>query len=80
MKTPFTYLGQGNHRRSMFCERVIGKIMKRLDGWKGKYLSMTNMIFLLSSVIKSLSLSHLSFFKMSIFAMKTIKKIQRQIL
>ena len=66
MKVPFTYLDMevgGNHRRTNFWGKVIEKIRKRLDRWKGKFLSMAGRICMLKSVLSSISLFYMSFYK-----------------
>jgi len=47
MKTPFSYLGMvvgGEHRRISLWDGVIDKIRKRLDRWRGKFLSLVGRI------------------------------------
>ena len=83
MNVPFKYLGMkvsGNHRRVCFWDNVVAKIQQRLDRWKGKFLSMAGSVCLLRSVISFIPLFYMSFFKMSLSVVLTIKKIQRNFL
>jgi hypothetical protein len=63
---PFTYLGLpigGNPRRIQFWLPLIEKIRKRLSGWKCKNLSIGGRLILLKSVLSSIPVYFLSFFK-----------------
>jgi hypothetical protein len=63
---PFTYLGLpigGNPRRIQFWLPLIEKIRKRLSGWKCKNLSICGRLILLKSVLSSIPVYFLSFFK-----------------
>ena len=83
MKVPFTYLGMevgGNHRRTNFWDKVIEKIRKKLDMWKGKFLSMAGRICMLKSVLSSIPLFYMPFYKIPKLVVDTIKKILRKFL
>jgi len=83
MKVPFTYLGMevgDNHRRTNFWGKVIEKISKRLDRWKGKFLSMAGRICMLKSIFSLILLFYMSFYKIPKLVVDTIKKIQRNFL
>jgi len=66
MKVPFTYLGMevgSNHRRTNLWGKVIEKIRKRLDKWKGKFLAMAGRICMLKLVLSLIPLFYMSFYK-----------------
>ena len=63
---PFVYLGLpigGNARRLTFWEPIINRIKSRLSEWKLKHLSLRGRLVLLKSVLSSLPVYALSFFK-----------------
>ena len=63
---PFVYLGLpigGNARRLSFWEPIINQKKYRLTGWNSKHLSMGGRLVLLKSVMSSLPVYALSFFK-----------------
>jgi len=63
---PFVYLGLpigGNARHLTFWEPIIDRIKARLSGWKSKHLSLGGRLVLLKSVLSSLPVYTLSFFK-----------------
>ncbi|GAU43919.1 hypothetical protein TSUD_28600 [Trifolium subterraneum] len=63
---PFIYLGLpigGNPRRHSLWIPLLEKIRKRLSGWKSHSLSMGGHLVLLKSVLSSLLVYFLSFFK-----------------
>ncbi|GAU10297.1 hypothetical protein TSUD_420400, partial [Trifolium subterraneum] len=65
-KIPFVYLGLsigGNSRRLSFWEPVVTRIQNRLSGWKSRFLSFGGRLILLKSVLTSLPVYALSFFK-----------------
>ncbi|GAU49411.1 hypothetical protein TSUD_407260 [Trifolium subterraneum] len=65
-KIPFLYLGLsigGDPRRLSFWEPVLSRIKKRLSGWKSRFLSFGGRLILLKSVLTSLPVYALSFFK-----------------
>ncbi|GAU44687.1 hypothetical protein TSUD_183450 [Trifolium subterraneum] len=63
---PFMYLGLpigGEPRRLSFWEPVVNRIRSRLNVWKSRFLSFGGRLVLLKSVLTSLSVYALSFFK-----------------
>ncbi|CAJ2678808.1 unnamed protein product [Trifolium pratense] len=65
-KFPFLYLGLqigGDPRRLVFWEPVLTRIKNRLSGWKSRFLSFGGRLVLLKSVLTSLPVYALSFFK-----------------
>jgi hypothetical protein len=63
---PFMYLGLpigGNARRLSFWDPLIRRINSRLSGWRSRYLSLGGRLVLLKSVLSSLPVYALSFFK-----------------
>jgi hypothetical protein len=67
-KVPFLYLGisiGGNPCRLAFWEPVLHSIKSRLSGWKSSFLSFGGRLTLLKSVLTSLPVYGLSFFKAS---------------
>ncbi|MCH79282.1 cysteine-rich receptor-like protein kinase [Trifolium medium] len=65
-KVPFLYLGLpigGDPRRLSFWEPVVSRVQSRLSGWKSRFLSFGGRLILLKSVLTSLPVYALSFFK-----------------
>ncbi|GAU27943.1 hypothetical protein TSUD_146580 [Trifolium subterraneum] len=63
---PFLYLGLpigGDQRRLSFWKPVLTRIRNRLSGWKSRFLSFGGRLILLKSVLTSLLVYALSFFK-----------------
>ena len=63
---PFVYLGMpigGNSRRLSFWEPLLHRIRSRLAGWSSTHLSFGGRLILLKSVLSSLPVYALSFFK-----------------
>jgi hypothetical protein len=63
---PFLYLGLpigGDPRRLGFWEPVLARIRSRLSGWGSRFLSFGGRLVLLKSVLTSLPVYALSFFK-----------------
>ena len=75
---PFVYLGLpigGNTRHLSFWEPIINRIKSRLSGWKSKHLSLGGRLVLLKSVLSSLSVYALSFFKAPAGIISSIESI-----
>jgi hypothetical protein len=65
-KYPFRYLGLPMHTRKLNnkdWQMIENIIEKRLSGWKGKMLSVWGRLVLINSVLSSLPMFMLSFFK-----------------
>jgi len=65
-KVPFLYLGMpidGNPRILCFWEPIVNRIKSRLSGCNSRFLSFGGRLVLLKSVLTSLSVYALSFFK-----------------
>jgi len=65
-KVPFLYLGlsiESDPKRLAFWEPVLNTIMSRLLGWQSRFLSFGGRLVLPKSVMTSLSVYTLSFFK-----------------
>ncbi|CAJ2641817.1 unnamed protein product [Trifolium pratense] len=65
-KIPFLYLGLqigGDPRRLSFWDPVLHRLKNRLSGWKSRFLSFGGRLVLLRSVLTSLPVYALSFFK-----------------
>ncbi|MCI30540.1 RNA-directed DNA polymerase (Reverse transcriptase), partial [Trifolium medium] len=65
-KVPFLYLGLpigGDPRRLSFWEPVLARLKNKLSGWKSRFLSFGGRMILLKSVLTSLPVYALSFFK-----------------
>jgi len=63
---PFVYLGLpigGNARRLAFWEPLLHQLKSRLSSWNSKHLSLGGRLVLLKSVMSSLPVYMLSFFK-----------------
>ncbi|MCI28551.1 RNA-directed DNA polymerase (Reverse transcriptase), partial [Trifolium medium] len=65
-KVDFLYLGHpigGDSRRLSFWEPVLSRIKNKLYGWKSRILSFGGRLILLKSVLTSLPVYALSYFK-----------------
>jgi len=83
MELPFKYLGMtigGNLMRAEFWNPVVSKIRYRLSRWKDRLLSVAGRICLIKSVITSLPLFYLSFFRALVVVPNQIRKIQAKFL
>lgn len=75
---PFVCLGLpigDNARRSTFWEPLISRLKFRLPSWKSKHLSMGGRLVLLKSVLSSLPVYAISFFKAPSGIVSTIESI-----
>lgn len=80
---PFKFLGLpigANPRRSGTWKPVIDKMCSRLSSWKGKQLSLGGRVVMINSVLTSMPLYFLSFFKIPKKVLKTLIDIQRSFL
>ena len=63
---PFVYLGLpigGDPRKLDFWKPIVNSVISRLSSWKSKFISFGGLLILLKSVISSLPVYFLSFFK-----------------
>ena len=63
---PFKYLSIPMHHRKLSNEDwndIIERLKKRLNGWKGKMLSVGGRLVLINSILTSITMFMLSFFK-----------------
>ncbi|CAJ2673056.1 unnamed protein product [Trifolium pratense] len=77
-KIPFLYLGLpigGDPRRLCFWEPVLDRLKNRLSGWKSRFLSIGGRLVLLKSVLTSLPVYALSFFKAPSGTISSIESI-----
>ena len=80
---PFRYLGLsvgGNPGRVSTWDPLLEHLTKKLNSWGNKYISLGERIVLLNSILNSIPIFHLSFFKMPVKAWKKIVRIQREFL
>ncbi|XP_058742000.1 uncharacterized protein LOC131614435 [Vicia villosa] len=80
---PFKFLGimvGDNPRRKKVWLEVVNNIKRRLSSWKGRNISMGGRVTLINSVLNSIPIFTLSFFKIPGNIAKTIRKIQSEIL
>lgn len=83
MEVPFVYLGMqvgANPRKIISWEPVLQRLRKRLATWKNRSLSFGGKLCLLRSVLTSIPLFYLSFFKMSKSVAKECQKLQMKFL
>jgi len=75
---PFVYLGLpigGDSTKLSFWKPVIDRVVARLSSWNNKFLSFGGRLILLKSVMSSLPVYFLSFFKASAGIISLIKSI-----
>jgi len=75
---PFVYLGLpigGDSRRFSFWKPVVDRIVAHLSSWNNKFLSFGGRLILLKSVLSSLSVYFLSFFKSPACIISSIESI-----
>lgn len=81
---PITYLGMSLHWKKPTKEMwsmLIQKIQLKLDGWKGKFLSMGGRIIMINSVLSRCApLFSFSIYKVPKWVINAIDKIRRQFL
>src|ERR1044072_4640785 len=83
MRFPFVYLGievGANPRKASSWKVVIEKIQNRLTPWKSKTLSFGARLCLLNSVLSSIPLFYLSFYKIPLCVANKIRRIQSHFL
>ena len=75
---PFVYLGLpigGDSRKLSFWKPVVDRIVSRLSSWNHKFLSFGGRLVLLKSVLSSLPVYFLSFFKAPAGIISSIESI-----
>nr|GEW42979.1 RNA-directed DNA polymerase, eukaryota [Tanacetum cinerariifolium] len=78
-KTPFTYLGStvgGSMSRIQAWEKVVERVKSRLSKWKRKTLSIGGRLTLLKSVLGSMSIFHMSIFKVPLGVLRKLESIR----
>ncbi|XP_058751317.1 uncharacterized protein LOC131624383 [Vicia villosa] len=82
-KSSFSFLGLPigcNPRRIDTWKPLIGKLKARLDNWKSRFLSFGGRITLIKSILSSLFIFLLSFYKAPVSIYKEIRRIQANFL
>nr|KYP44565.1 hypothetical protein KK1_033912 [Cajanus cajan] len=77
---PFQYLGipiGANPRRCTTWQPVIRKFSKKLSTWRASSLSIAGRVCLINSVLTSLPLYFMSFYRMPKLVIKQLTKLQR---
>ena len=80
---PIFYLGLplgGNPIACGFCDPVIERTSRRLDGWQKTYLSFSGRITLIHSCLSRIPSYFLSLFKISASVATKIERLQRDFL
>lgn len=80
---PFKFLGihvDSNPRRCSFWNPVLDTLRKKLSSWKARVLSIGGRVTLLTSILSSLPIYTMSFFKAPVKIIKEIIKIQSRFL
>ncbi|XP_058733674.1 uncharacterized protein LOC131605319 [Vicia villosa] len=81
--SPFKFLGVmvgDSPRKVAMWKDVIKYIRRRLDKWRGIFLSIGERVVLINSILNAIPLYSLSFYRAPKKVMKEIKSIQRRIL
>jgi hypothetical protein len=80
---PFNYLGLpvgANPRRMSTWLPMVEKIRSKLFSWKNKHISFGGRLVLINSVLNSIPIFYLSFFKLPVQVKKMVVRIQREFL
>lgn len=80
---PFVYLGipiGGNPRRALMWQPILEKMRRKLSSWKQKMLSVGGRICLIKSILMTLPLFFLSFFRVPKGVVREAKRIMRTFL
>ncbi|XP_058724719.1 uncharacterized protein LOC131596153 [Vicia villosa] len=81
--TPFKFLGVmvgDSPRKTAMWKEVINDIRRRLNNWRGKFLSVGGRVVLINSVLNAIPLYSLSFYRAPKKVIKEIVSIQRNFL
>lgn len=76
----FNFLGiqiRSNPRRIGVWKQLVEKIKSRLSTWKDNFLSQRGRLTLINSVLNSLPIFFLSFFKAHVSVWKEIERVHR---
>ncbi|GKB13098.1 RNA-directed DNA polymerase, eukaryota, reverse transcriptase zinc-binding domain protein [Tanacetum coccineum] len=79
LKAPFTYLGSivgANMSRIQSWDAIVGKMEARLSKWKIKTLSIGGRLTLLKAVLGSMSIYHMSIFKVPMKVLHRMESIR----
>lgn len=82
-KLPFKYLGAPIYKgrcKCIFFEDIVGKIAKKLEGWKSRYLSFGGKITLIRSVLASLPIHVFSCMAVPLQVQRRIEGLMRTFL
>ena len=80
LSVPFTYLGipiGANPKSSVTCEPIVKKCESRLAKWKQKQLSFGGRVTLIKSVLNSIPIYFLSFFRIPKKVVHKLVTLQR---
>jgi len=80
---PFVYLGLsigGDSRKLSFWKLVVDRVVARLSAWNNQFLSLGGCMVLLKSVLSSLPVYFLSFFKAPAGIISSIESIFKKII
>ncbi|XP_058765105.1 uncharacterized protein LOC131638559 [Vicia villosa] len=69
-----------NPRRYSSWITLLSKMKKRLAGWKNRFLSLGGRITLLKSILSSLTIFNMSFYKMPVMVAKEFTRMQSSFL
>ncbi|XP_058741746.1 uncharacterized protein LOC131614136 [Vicia villosa] len=80
---PFKFLGVmvgGNPRKVGMWKDVLNDVRRRLDKWRGRFLSMGGRVTLINSILNSIPIYSLSFYHAPKKVLSEIRRIQRRFL
>ena len=77
---PLKYLGLPLDKEETICNPVLGKMERRLAGWKMMYLSKGDKVTLIKSTLSSLPTFFLSLCPIPVKVANCMEKLQREFL